>query len=91
MELSIIENVKNYFKNKENNKPVEKAPKGVCPNCWGSQEWDGQFYKLMRAKDVNPLHDNYNNFIKEIVTKHITGIIIDQDTYTCVTCQIKYD
>ncbi|MEH6704100.1 MULTISPECIES: hypothetical protein [Galbibacter] len=91
MKESIVDSVKRYFKSKENNDSVGKSPEGICPNCWGSQEWEGQFYELMRAKDVNPLHDNYNNFIKEFVTQHISGIILDEHTYTCVTCQIKYD
>ncbi|MCF8713504.1 hypothetical protein JM658_01580 [Joostella atrarenae] len=91
MKATIIDNIKEYFKKKENKEATGKAPEGVCPNCWGSQEWDGHFYELMRAKNISPMDDTYNSFIKEIVTKHINGIIIDENTYTCATCQIKYD
>lgn len=89
--MSIIENIKAYFKKKPDPTTITAAPKGVCPNCWGKQEWDGHFYELMKAKNITPQSDNYNNFIKEFVTKHIDGIKIDKDTYTCATCNITYD
>ncbi|MGK0326248.1 MAG: hypothetical protein ACJA1D_001599, partial [Polaribacter sp.] len=43
--MSIIENIKNYFTAKAAGDTSEKAPVGICPNCWGKQEWEGDFYK----------------------------------------------
>ena len=86
----LVENIKKYFKNKKENKEIGSAPEGVCPNCWGKQEWDGNFYKMMKAKNVTPESDTYNSFIKEVVTKHISGITIHKDTYTCTTCNLQH-
>ncbi len=41
--MSTVENVKAYFKKKLNKKEPGLAPEGVCPNCWGKQEWDNEF------------------------------------------------
>ncbi len=89
--MTIIESIKKYFKNKIENKETSSAPEGVCPNCWGKQEWDGHFYELMRAKNITPETDTYNSFKKEIVTKYIDGIVLKEDTYTCTTCNMKYN
>ena len=89
--MNIKESIKKYFKNKAEDKETGLAPEGVCPNCWGKQEWDGHFHELIRAKNVTPETDTYNNFIKEIVTKHIDGIVIKEDTYKCTTCNVNYN
>ena len=39
--MNLIENIKAYFKKKSENKETGNAPEGVCPNCWGRQEWEG--------------------------------------------------
>lgn len=36
--MIIIENLKNYFTSKVSGDTTEKAPLGICPNCWGKQE-----------------------------------------------------
>ena len=41
--MNIFENIKNYFTAKLEGKETEKTPEGICPNCWGKQEWDGEF------------------------------------------------
>jgi hypothetical protein len=33
--MSILENIKDYFSAKSAGKEIKKAPKGICPNCWG--------------------------------------------------------
>ncbi|MGB5554621.1 MAG: hypothetical protein WBM83_08200 [Flavobacteriaceae bacterium] len=37
----------------------------------------------MKAKNITPESDTYNHWIKEFVTKHIDGIAIQKDTYSC--------
>jgi hypothetical protein len=50
--MSITESIKNYFAKKSNNKETGLAPEGVCPNCWGKQEWEGNIYKQIKAKNI---------------------------------------
>ncbi len=88
--MSIVDNLILFFK-----KPVEetkgKVPEGVCPNCWGSQGYDGVIRDLYKDKqiDVNN-HEANNNFIKEIVVKYIDGITFKKGTsdFECPTCRM---
>ena len=41
--MALFENVKAYFDRKKKVEDTAKAPEGVCPNCWGKQEWDGEY------------------------------------------------
>jgi len=86
----MIENLKKYFKAKSEGTENRTAPEGVCPNCWGKQEWDGEFYKKTRGKNTDQDSDIYNNFIKEVVEK-LDKITLQKDTYFCETCNMKYD
>jgi hypothetical protein len=47
--MSIIDNIKTYFNKKKNDETTEKAPEGICPNCWGKQQWDNEFYEVMKG------------------------------------------
>lgn len=87
--MNLADNIKRFFKAKDNNEPVGKAPEGVCPNCWGRQEWEGNYYKLIKAKNITPESNTYNNFIHEIASK-LDKISLKEDTYECTTCKTKY-
>lgn len=88
--MSLIENIKSYFTKKMNNEETELSPKGVCPNCWGKQEWEGEFYDFVKGSKNEKRDETYNNFINKIVESNIEGITIQKDTYTCKTCNVKY-
>jgi hypothetical protein len=90
MHMSIIDNIKTSFNKNKNHETTEQAPEGICPNCWGNQNWDGDFYEVMKGNKNDKRDDTYNNFINKIVETNISGITIHKDTYTCKTCQIKY-
>ncbi|SED16368.1 hypothetical protein SAMN04489761_4478 [Tenacibaculum sp. MAR_2009_124] len=87
--MSLIENVRDFFNRKRKNETTEKAPEGVCPNCWGEHEYDGEFYSFMKGQNNNPSKDIYNNFIAD-VTRKLDKITINKNTYTCETCKVKY-
>ena len=88
--MNIIENLKSYFNKKYNNEGTGESPEGVCPNCWGKQEWDGHFYKKLKAKNITPEDNTYNSFIHEVAEK-LDKIALKEDTYTCETCNVKYE
>jgi hypothetical protein len=87
--MSLIDNLKSYFKKKTNNELLGDAPEGVCPNCWGKQEWEGEFYKKIKANNITPEHNTYNNFIHEVAEK-LDKIILKEDALICETCEISY-
>ena len=88
--MSLLQNIKNYFTAKNEGNTAEKAPVGICPNCWGKEEWDGEFYKLKKGNKLVGNDQTYNNFIKKVVESNVTGIVINKDNYECETCKISY-
>jgi len=85
--MNLSQNLKNFFKAKSSHEPTGEAPEGVCPNCWGRQEWEGNYYKLMKARNITPESNTYNSFINEVVTK-LDKITLKEDSYECTTCHI---
>jgi hypothetical protein len=87
--MNMLEIIRNYFTAKLEGNGIEKAPKGVCPNCWGKQEWDGEFYKKIKAKNITTESNTYTSFIHEVVEK-LDRIKLKEDTYICESCNISY-
>ena len=88
--MNLVESLKRFFKAKAANKDTVVAPEGICPNCWGRQEWEGEFYKHIKARNITPESNTYDNFINEVATK-LDKITLNEDTYECTTCKVKYD
>ena len=88
--MNLKENLKRFFKAKANNEKTNATPDGVYPNCWGRQEWEGEFYKRIKANNINLESNVYNNFINEVVS-NLDEITLKEDTYECTTCHIKYE
>ncbi|MBT8196753.1 MAG: hypothetical protein HKO56_00735 [Bacteroidia bacterium] len=90
--MSLVENIIGYFSKKQKGEDV-KAPEGLCPNCWGKQEWDGKYIQLAEEKqiDVNN-HAANHSFINEFVVSHLDGIRLkkEEQYYHCPTCSAKY-
>lgn len=87
--MSLAENLKRFLKNKEKGDKTTVAPEGVCPNCWGRQEWGGEFYKQIKARNITPESHTYTSFINEVASK-LDEIKLKEDTYECTTCHVKY-
>ncbi len=71
-----------------------KAPAGVCPNCWGYQEWDDRIREMRedRQIDVNNGLKHYA-FIKEFVVEQVDGIRlrpIEEHSRECPSCKTVY-
>jgi hypothetical protein len=88
--MNIIQNIKDYFTSKSEGNTSNKAPQGICPNCWGKQEWDGDFYKLNKGNKLVGNDQTYNSFINKIVESNISGIAVNKDNHECETCKISY-
>ncbi len=87
--MNLIDNLKLYFSNKSKNEDTVMAPEGVCPNCWGKQEWEGEFYKKIKANNITPEHNTYNSFINKVAEK-LDKIVLKEDILVCETCNINY-
>lgn len=85
----LLNAIKDYFKAKLENKKTGAAPEGICPNCWGKQEWDGKFYEKIKANNITPEMNTYTSFIHEVVEK-LDKITLKEDTYECTSCKTKF-
>lgn len=80
-----------FTKSKE---PIE-APEGVCPNCWGHQNYDTEVRDLLNDKqiDVNN-HNQKHAFIQQFVVEHLDGIKLKKhegNTRMCQKCKVVYE
>ena len=87
--MNIIANLKNYFNAKYKGNETLKAPEGVCPNCWGKQEWDGEFYTKIKANNITEENKTYDNFIHEVAQK-LDKITLKEDILICETCKTSF-
>ena len=71
--MILLESLKSYFVKKMNNEPTGNSPLGICPNCWGKQQWEGEFYEFMKGSKNEKRDETYNNFINKIVESNIDG------------------
>ena len=89
----MIEKLREFFSRpKEETKDM--VPEGLCPNCWGTQEYDNTIRELYKDKqiDVNN-HEAHHAFIRDFVVKYIDGIHLKKgdSSLECPTCHVKYE
>lgn len=82
--MTLVDKIKYFFSGKQ---PETKAPEGMCPTCWGYNEWDNEHYKIVRDKHFHPESDIYNSFISKIVDKHVDNTHKHENKYICTTCE----
>ncbi len=84
----MIESIINFFK-KNPSSSNGNTPEGVCPNCWGKQEYDGTIRELIKDKqiDINNNKDAHA-FIQKFVVERIDGITLKKGTsgLECAMC-----
>ena len=87
----ITDSIKEYFNNKEKGSNSSDSPEGMCPNCWGYNEWDGEYYEVIKDKHLTPGGDRYDSFISKIVDKHIKTTHKHENKYICTSCDKEID
>jgi len=71
----------------------DQVPEGVCPNCWGAQEYDNKVRGMSYDKQIDITNHTANHaFIQEFVVKQLNGILLVKrdDQFLCPTCLRKY-
>jgi len=85
--MNLYNAVLKFFTNKPDG---QIAPEGVCPNCWGSQEYANQIREIEKdvQLEVNRGTANYD-FIKTFVKTHVEGfrLINKIEGGVCERCQ----
>ena len=90
--MSISKTLFNFLKkNKELNE--NETPEGLCPNCWGRQEYGGKFYDAVKnhGLDVNSKNPEVG-WITDYAEKHLKGIKLEYSNGegACQECKVRY-
>ncbi|MFT4772129.1 MAG: hypothetical protein ACI9CP_001517 [Cryomorphaceae bacterium] len=84
----MLEKLINFFK-KSAAETKEQTPEGLCPNCWGKQEYDHTIRELCRDKQIDVNNHSANHaFIQEFVVERVAGIHLKKGNngFECPTC-----
>ena len=88
--MNFIQKIKQLLEKKANHIEV---PETHCPNCWGRQEYEGQFLEAIRNEqiDLNNI-DQKKGWIDAYFTRHFEGIKLrkENDELICSACELSY-
>lgn len=88
--MTVIKSIINFFTKKEAN---QKAPESFCPNCWGRQEYEGDFFDAMKNEGINVNNVSEKvGWVQDYADKHLSAIQLHQeaDGLICSKCKITY-
>lgn len=89
----MIETLISFFK-KTAKETKGETPEGLCPNCWGEQEYDNTVRKMYVDKqiDVNNRDANYA-FIQDFVVNSVNGIKLIKGNigFECPRCKRTFN
>ena len=89
--MDLAEHLLDYFdKPKEETK--NRTTDGVCPICWGYQEYDHKIRKLYLDKQIDVSnHKNKFTFMRQFVKDNISGIrLVEGEEKICPTCGFEH-
>ena len=87
----MIETLISFFKNPAA-ETKGQVPEGVCPNCWGSQEYDNTIREMYADHQIDVNNHSANHaFIQNFVKERVSGIRLIKGTnsFECPTCHAK--
>lgn len=90
--MDILDSLLNLLREK----PIptqEDTPEGLCPNCWGRQEYGKRFYEAVKNNSVDINSKNLDvGWITDYANKHLSGIQLKQkdDSLVCQKCKLTY-
>ena len=91
--MSLSHKIISYIRNNPILKEKE-APEDLCPNCWGREEYGGEFYNVLKNKnvDINTAHHELG-WIQNYAAKHFESIKLmnhQENNLVCQTCKLVY-
>lgn len=85
--MEMIDKLISFFQKPEE-ETKNSTPEGLCPVCWGYQQYDCKIRILMKDRqvDINN-HKIVRPFFKEVIAKHVDGIKLKEaQTIPCPDC-----
>lgn len=92
--MNLTKSLLNFLKKKDTDE-AQTAPEGICPNCWGRQEYGGQFYEKIKQEnlDINSKESNVG-WVSAYANKHLNGIALKRtgngNKLICDKCNVSY-
>lgn len=90
--MDITDKLFNFIKRPEK-ETINESPEGLCPVCWGYQQYDGKLRDVLKDKqvDVNN-HRKSHMLIQNFVKEHLEGIKLKEgEIKTCPSCSCEDD
>jgi len=92
--MDIVKSLLDFLKKKGS--PEEApSPVGICPNCWGREEYGGHFYERVKQENLNAQSKDSNvGWISAYANKNLSGIALEREgngeTLVCGKCKVSY-
>ena len=92
--MQLIESLLNFLKRRGTPEETE-TPKGICPNCWGREEYAGHFYERVKQENLNAQSKDSNvGWIQAYANKNLSGIALKRsgngEELICPSCRVSY-
>lgn len=88
--MNIVKNILTFLRKKPNSNKL-KSPERFCPNCWGRQEYGGNFYKALKTENIKDL-EHKKGWIKSYIESNLKGIYLHtkEKKPVCNVCLKSY-
>ena len=91
--MKLVQILFDFIRNKNASDINNDTPDGLCPNCWGRNEYGGKFFEAVKTHhiDVNSKDDSIG-WIQEYANKHLSAIELkrEDDNLICQKCKLTY-
>ncbi|MDU8887071.1 hypothetical protein RXV94_12950 [Yeosuana sp. MJ-SS3] len=89
--MNLTKSILKFLKKSPNHEHTN-SPEGFCPNCWGRQEYGGNFYKALKSKNIKDL-EQQKGWITSYVEQNLKAIHLKpkDKTLLCNVCFESYN
>lgn len=88
--MTLLNTVKSFLTNSTS---TGSTPEGYCPNCWGRQEYQGEFFEAVKREGIDTQNlTEKKGWIQAYAEQHLSGIELSNSELnnTCASCGMKY-
>lgn len=87
--MNLYKSIKSFLLKKSTNEKIE-APEGLCPACWGRQEYGGKFFEAIKKEKIDVTKiDAKKGWIQDYAEKNLSDIILHKKGHS-LTCSVCY-
>jgi len=92
--MDLVKSLLNFLR-KKGTPEAQATPEGICPNCWGRDEYAGHFYERVKQENLNINSSDSNvGWVSAYANKHLAGIALTRkgngEELICETCQVSF-